>query len=232
MKRQDYYPSIVSEQVLWLGRFARELPGQAAELPLTAEVVAGAVADALWVAYTLGPWRTAIRMLSKTATAAMEAVQTGTGDDAHELPSIIAPVPGDAVPRPPGALKRIFRLVQILKASPGYNEAIGRHLGLLTLTDAREHPAPSLAVKVERGATSEVAVLKMEKWGRIALHIESRRGGGDWEKLGLTSRIRFTDARPLLDPARPEIREYRVRYYEGNGPTGEWSNVVKVTLSP
>ena len=72
----------------------------------------------------------------------------------------------------------------------------------------------------------------MEKWDHTALHIESRRGGGDWEKLTVTSETTHRDPRPLLDPAQPEIREYRVRYYEDSAPTGEWSPVAKATLSP
>jgi hypothetical protein len=232
MKRQDYYPGIVEEQVLWLGRFAAALPRVADTLTLPAQEVADGVADARWVAYTIGPWRAAVRSFSKSSTAAMEAVQTGTGAEARDLPAFIAPPRGDAVPRPPGALKRIFSLVQRIKANLAYQDAIGHQLGILTIADDRQHPAPSLTVEAVRGQTCEEAVLKMEKWGHVLLHIEGRRGGGDWERLALTSQCTFTDARPLLSPTQPEIREYRVRYYENSGPTGEWSPVVRITLSP
>jgi len=232
MKRQDYYPGTVGNQILWLKRFASSLPAHADALRLSAAVLADAIADALWVAYTLGPWRTAVRAFAKAATAAMEAVQTGTGRGANGLPGFTAPPLGDAVPRPSGALKRIFRLVQIIKVNSGYNEPIGRQLGLLTLTDDREHPAPSLEVTVERGEVRERAVLKMEKWGHTGLYIEGRRGGGDWEKLGITTEVTFFDERPLLVPGQPEVREYRVRYFEDSSPTGEWSPVVMVTVSP
>lgn len=232
MKRQDYYPSAVSKQVLWLRSFANSLPLHADALRLAAAIVADAIADALWVAYTLGPWRAAVRGFSKTATAAMTAVQTGTGAEARDLPAFTIPPRGDTVPRPPGALDRIFHLVQVIKNVPGYNDAIGQMLGLLTIADDRQHPAPSLEVSVERGAKTEVAVLKMEKWGHLLLYIESRRGGGGWERLTMTSETTVRDKRPLLVPAQPEIREYRVRYYEGSAPTGEWSPVARATLSP
>lgn len=102
----------------------------------------------------------------------------------------------------------------------------------LVVADDREHPSPSLEVAIERGAYSEVAVLKMERWDHLALYIKGRRDGGDWEKLGITTEGTITDDRPLLDPARPEIREYRMRFYEGSAPTGDFSPVVTVTVSP
>jgi hypothetical protein len=72
----------------------------------------------------------------------------------------------------------------------------------------------------------------MEKWEHTALHIEGRRGRGDWEKLTITTEVTFTDDRALLSATQPEVREYRVRYYDDSAPTGEWSPVVNVTLSP
>ena len=232
MKRQDYYPGTVEEQVLWLRNFASTLPAHAAALHISLATLAEAIADALWVAYTLGPWRTAVRTFAKASTSAMEEVQTGSGTAANDLPAFTLPPRGAVVPRPPGALRRVFRIVQLIKVEGGYTGAIGLALRITTIADDREHPAPSLEVSTERGAKAEVAVLRMEKWDHTALHIESRRSGGDWEKLTVTTEPTHRDTRPLLDPAQPEVREYRVRYYEGSAPTGEWSPVAKATLSP
>ena len=65
--------------------------------------LADAIADALRVAYTLGPWRTAVRAFAKSATAAIEAVQTGAGSGSGDLPVFAPPPHEDVVPRPPGA---------------------------------------------------------------------------------------------------------------------------------
>ena len=102
MKRQDYYPSAVEEQLLWLSNFASVLPAHAAVLHITAAALADAIADAAWVAYILDPWRAAVRSFSKSATAAMEAVRSGAGVGDGVLPVFVVPPLEDAAPRPGG----------------------------------------------------------------------------------------------------------------------------------
>ena len=101
MKRQDYYPGGLDEQALWLRAFAVELPKHARELHLDSATVADATADALWVAYTVGPWRTSVRAFARAATAAMESVQTGAASKPGELPVFTVPALDGASPRPP-----------------------------------------------------------------------------------------------------------------------------------
>ena len=40
------------------------------------------------------------------------------------------------------------------------------------------------------------------------------------------------DERPLLVPGTPEVREYRMRFWDKGTPNGDWTDVVKVTVSP
>lgn len=233
MKRQDYYPGIIAEQVLWLRHFAAQLQVHAARLELTAEQVTGGVGDALWVAYLLGVWSPPARAWAKSVTSALEHAQTGHGGEAVAALDFHAPpLPAGVTPRAPGALKRVFKLVRVIKHQAGYTTAIGADLGLLTRADDREHPAPDLELDVERGTRGEIVVLRLIKWGHKYLHIESRRGGGNWEEIGLTSLTRHEDKRPLLTPGQPELREYRARFFEDDSPTGEWSTVGTITVSP
>lgn len=39
-------------------------------------------------------------------------------------------------------------------------------------------------------------------------------------------------ARPLLDPALPEVRQYRLRFWEDSQPVGEWTDIASATVSP
>ncbi|MCA1963224.1 MAG: hypothetical protein LDL31_04705 [Prosthecobacter sp.] len=40
------------------------------------------------------------------------------------------------------------------------------------------------------------------------------------------------DERPLLVAGAPEVREYRMRFWDKGTPNGDWTDVVKVTVSP
>lgn len=233
MNRQDYYPSVIEEQVLWLQHFATQLPHLIARLQVNAEEAMGAVADALWLAYVLGRWRTQADNAAKAITAALKHAQDGTGTKPLALPLFEAPpLPDGVVPRPPGALKRVFAMVQFIKRSRGYGEDIGALLGLHTRVDLREHPLPTFTLSVKTGEESEIVVLRVRRWGREAVCAQSRRGDGDWEDLGLCFRNLLEDARPLLVPGQPEVREYRFRWWENGRPAGDWTEVGKITVSP
>ena len=136
------------------------------------------------------------------------------------------------MPRPPGALKRIFNMVQVIKSAPGYEPGIGAHLGLLPRVDLREHPLPGFHLAVRAGDEWEIVVMRVRRWGREAVAIQSRRGDGDWEDIGLCFRTRLEDTRPLLVPTQPEVREYQLRWWENGQPTGDWTPVQKITVSP
>ena len=61
---------------------------------------------------------------------------------------------------------------------------------------------------------------------------ESRRGTGAWEFLAIDTESPYEDERPLLQAATPEVREYRMRFWDKGTPNGDWTDVVKVTVSP
>jgi hypothetical protein len=74
--------------------------------------------------------------------------------------------------------------------------------------------------------------IDFEKYDANGVAIQSRRGG-EWETIvpaALASP--FLDERPLLDPTRPEVREYRLQFYGDQGPVGEYTPVRSVTVSP
>ena len=71
-----------------------------------------------------------------------------------------------------------------------------------------------------------------QKNGYKGVVVFSRRGGGDWEMLGIDLASPYLDERPLLVPTTPEIREYRLQGFEDDGPTGEMTPPVSVTIGP
>jgi len=91
---------------------------------------------------------------------------------------------------------------------------------------------PTFTLKVERGDGSEVVKVAFRKYGRPGVAIYSRRGGTAWELLAIDLSSPYNDERPLLAAGVPEIREYKLQYYDDAAPTGDFTEVQSVTVSP
>lgn len=231
MTRQDYYPVAISAQVLWLQHFADTLPQFIGVLAIDETRMLEGIADARWLAYVLGPWRTELRTFAPAGTAAIEHAQTGTGDGPMQLPVYqLPPLPEGVVPRPPGALKRLFKLIYTIKVVKGYTEGIGRLLDILPKKDTREHTTPTFKIKVLPASPNQKVAIRSSKHDHDGAFIESRRGGGGWEKLAISVTHLHEDTRPLLVPGQPEVREYRLRFWDDGKPNGDWTDVTAVTV--
>jgi hypothetical protein len=194
--------------------------------------VAAAVNDAKWGHYILSEWVSAVRTFTPATTNAMDAALTGAGVDPVALPTFAAPaLPTGVTPAPPGLLNRIFSLNIRIKATGTYTEAIGTDLGIEGQEDTTVHPAPKLNATVEQGPECQCVRLGFYKYGHMGVHVEGRRGNG-WEFLAIETSSPYVDQRPLLVATQPEIREYRLRFWDKGTPNGEWTDVVKVTVSP
>jgi hypothetical protein len=139
---------------------------------------------------------------------------------------------------PPGVLTRLFDLVALIKASPGYTKAIGLELGI-EVPDSSEGggtPAPPTGPEVKAAAIMGVhgpaGRLTFVKQGHMGVYIESRRGAGDWEFLAIETNSPYNDERPMLVAGQPEVRDYRVRYWDKGTPNGPWCDIIRLTVGP
>ena len=234
MKKKPYFPRIVSQRPEWFSNYATELPGANGELGLPAGDVTDIIADAKYCEYVSGAWLTAVRGFNPTGTAALELLYRGTGPDPVPLPTFTAPaLPSGVVAVPPGALKRIFAFVKTIKSRPKYTETIGEQLGIIGEEDEVTETLPTFTISLTRvGPGPEAVRVDFKKFTRPGVVVWSRRGGGDWEMLGIDLESPYVDQRPLLVATQPEVREYRLQFYEDAGPTGEFTAVQSITVSP
>lgn len=233
MKRQPYFPRTVAERPEWFGTYAVQLPIANATLALPAPAVTANVADARYCEYACGIWLAAAREFGPAATGAIEELLGGPGGAAFVLPVFTVPaLPAGVVAVPSGALSRIANFVQMIKASPNYTEAIGLQLGIVGPEDATENPLPTFTVSVERGSGCECVKIVFKKYGRQGVVIHSKRGGGAWEMLAIDLASPYLDERPLLAAGQPEVREYRLQYYDDAAPVGGFTDVTSVTVTP
>lgn len=231
MQRQNYYPSRIAAQVSWLENYATKLSIHAPNLSLPTADTGGSMDDAHWCRYVLGMWLPAVRSFSPSSTDAVDAVLTGTGTTVLALPTFTAPpVPSGTVPRLPGALPRIFSLVARIKLDAAYTEAMGQDLGIVG-QEATGKPLKFTA-SVVQGSTSQCAKLTFFKYSHLGVYIESKRGTGDWAFLGIDTESPYLDERPLAVAGTPEVRSYRMRFWDKGTPNGDWTDVASVTVAP
>ncbi len=230
MTRNRYYPAKAADQVVWHGNFRNKLPDHATTLALAAGTVTAALADCDWLIYLLGTWLPAVRTYSESSTSAITEAESGTGSTPQTLPTFTAPAGG--TPVNPGALDRIFNLVQTIRINPACTDVIANDLGLF----GAEQGAPDWdtfgpVLKVSR-APAGVTV----GWGwqgkRPFLdqcEIQVDRGDGQgFVLLTIDTTPGYNDTEPI--PATPTKWQYRAIYRVGDQRLGQWSAVATVIV--
>ena len=231
MRQQRYFPSPLAEQVLWLQNFCTKLPTYQSALALSDDDLAAVLADGGYLIYVLGSWQGAVRTFAQSATVALDLIARGEGTPA--LPVFSPPPPPEGlVAVPNGALTRIFRFIGKLKLGERYTDAIGTDLGITGSGTGPERPVPRFQLQVTRGPAGPAVQLTFFKYGHEAVYVESRRAGGAAEQLCLGVVSPCADERPLLVPGQPEVREYRMRYWDKGDANGEWTDWRQTAVAP
>ncbi|MGB8169464.1 MAG: hypothetical protein WCF18_18335 [Chthoniobacteraceae bacterium] len=232
VKRQYYYPGRIGDQVNWLDNYSVKLPIHGPTLGVIAGDITASVNDAKWGNYVLGTWLTAVRAFSPSTTDAVDDVLTGSGTTAIVLPTFVPPaLPAGVTATLPGALNRIFALIARMKTSPNYTETIGTDLGVVGPEETPK-TTPRFSAELLQGTGCQCVKLTFYKYTHMGVYIESRRGTGAWEFQAIDTESPYMDERPLLAAGTPEVREYRMRFWDKGTPNGDWTDVVKVTVSP
>lgn len=234
MKHQLYFPSRQTDQLVWLKRFKEQLPKVSQILELPPEEVIDTQQDLDWLIHFIERVLIHVRGHAQAWTASLNHLMFGKDARAVTIPVLTEPpAPPSDIP-PPGALKRVFRLVRIIKQRPGYTESIGNQLGVVGNLHLTDSPVPTFHLEVVAGRQRPAIQGTFRRFGRVGVYVETKRGEQDWEPLhlGLFTGSEFLDDRPLLQADVPEEREYRLRYWEDDHPAGEWSPVRRITVSP
>lgn len=233
MKRKPYFPEQTGLWAGWFDNLATQLPLANAELDMDAAVVTARVADARYCQYACGPWLTFARETGTQATAALEVLLYQTSAAAYAMPVFTPPaLPAGVVAVPAGALNRIKDFVAQIKRSPNYTDAIGQQLKIIGEEDTEEHAYPEFSLTQEREEGCQCVRIRFFKYGHKGVMIHSRRGAGAWESLGIDLASPYQDERPLLVAGQPEMREYRLQFYDNEGPNGEMSPIQQITVAP
>ncbi len=239
MKLQRYFPSRVPDQTTWLENFRNKLPQYIVPLGLDPVRANECIVSCGFAIYVFGSWLEAARTFNLAATAASKQLFNGDGTKTIALPAFTPPeLPEGVAPVATGALKRIFDLVALIKLSRGYTETIGLDLGIVehsagaAAVTADSEKTPETQFETEPGKVCQAVRINFIKRGHMGVWIETRRGNGAWEFLGIDTESPYLDDRPLLVEGQPEVREYRLAFWDKGARSGDWSTEFKITVSP
>ncbi len=200
----------------------------ATDLGLTPAQVTAQAADADSYANTLAT-QSVLHHADSQWTTWKRLLRHGGSPSATVVPS--APVLPAAIPSvTPGIESRFRALVQLIKASPAYNVAIGQALGI----EGTEKGGPDLSAIAPTLTATLTGTHVQIGWGwqghgevlsMIEIHVN--RGNG-YTLLTYDTTPGYTDTAPI--PATPTKWTYKAIYRIGDHEVGQWSLEVSITV--
>ncbi len=231
MKRDEYFPTLRAAQPEWYTHLADKMEERAGELGLDPLIAAARANDCRCEAWYIGAVGTAVRDHGKAYTASLDVLAYGTGvftPPVFTLPDL----PTGVTLVASGAQARVFAYIQQIKLAPGYTEALGIELGIVGPVRVDTHLVPEFTLKAVQGPDCQCVELGYKKYGHTGVFIQSRVNGGDWVDLAVGMESPYLDSRPLALAGKPEVREFRLRFWDKGVAVGDWTPVQKITIAP
>ena len=227
MPSRDIIPGTDADIARWIVHFASKIDTYSAILGLSKQDVQTLKDDAAMIDWTVDVL-TSVRATAQQLTSFKNGLLDGEPGGAV-LPNPTVPVLAKApTPVAAGAITRTRNLVQRLKRSPGYTDAIGKDMGLVTAAPQAPEGEPKPSFRGTALPGSEVR-LDWVKGAFSGVIIQGKRQGDtDWVPLGRDSFSPFEDRRPPVTAGAPETRQYRMRYLKKDDEVGGWSDIVSV----
>ncbi|RIJ98984.1 MAG: hypothetical protein DCC46_10110 [Armatimonadetes bacterium] len=226
----DWYPKSIPALIPWHANFSTQASATGTSHGLTTSQVQQIGSDNAVVASCI-PYVEGVEAFAQAVTEWRNLLLSGPNGTA--LPPVPT-VPTTFVypPGPPPALPSIeFRTRQyaaLIRSSVGYTAEIGEQYGIIAPAEGLPS-TPSLQAFALSGSQVRLAIAK---GGYEVLAVDSRRGGGSWEQIGVSMTAEYIDARAPLVAGQPEVREYRCQGMSNNARVGDVSPVVSAVTTP
>ena len=191
------------------------------------------MADCGWLEYILELWLPAGRAFDKAATDASLLAQTGKGSGNMSLPTFTPPaLPTGVTAVAPGALSRIFALVQIIKNSGKCTDVIGadlRIIGSVASGPDLSTVEPVITAKVAGGAVHIGWGYDGNRAWLSGCEIQVDRGDGHgYVLLTIDTTPNYVDTQPF--PTAKTVWSYKAIYRADDTQVGQWSQPVSVAV--
>lgn len=227
MATSDWYPQNLAARIPWHANFAAQATAVGVSRGLSAAQVTQIGLDSAAVAQIVN-FAEAVEAYAQAVTAYRDAVL--------EAPLNLPFPPVPAAPAPPvfavgtqvSIEARTRQYAGLLKASPSYTATIGESFGIVAAAPS----GPTTPEVAPTALTGSQVSVKVKKGGYDVVAIESKRGTGGWEFVGVAMTTTYVDARPPLVAGQPEVREYRAQGMEDNVRVGAISEVASAVTEP
>ncbi len=225
----SYFPTTEAARLAWVMNYRDKIAVHGPTLGLSALEIANTQRDLDFYIWMHRDYYPPSQADAKESTTYRNFMDNGSGTVAQ------FPPPRTLIPDPPpvplpGILTRLFAQIAGIKSRLEFNEYIGAELGVIGVPDTTEHPWPEFSLTYEHGPDVHRVSISFTKHGHDGVWIESRINNGEWIALGADNSKPHYDTRPLIDPALPEIREYRLRWWDKGVPNGEFSPIQKIVV--
>ena len=225
MAKSNYLPRAEKDRVVWFNNFSDKFSKAATGLGFIVADVTSVTNDAAMFAFLI----TCVEMYT---TAKEQCVDYKNLISTGSIGSMGGPVPPPLAPGAtptevaPGIFPRLSKLVDRIKASTTYTDAIAKDLGIIgaqqTVDTATLKPLLKLVMK---GGQVEVQWIKGDA---DAIRIETEKGAGTWQFLAVDTVPHYTDTTPITAPA---TWKYRAMYIISDELVGQWSDIASIAVS-
>lgn len=226
----SWLPRREADRLVWLQNFALKLAGYVGTAGITA-------ADVAFVQGARDAYQWLLNRSEQLNTERQEVNEYKRTFSDGPIGTPLGPYPtAPSYPPPPsftpsaGIFPQIVKLVERIRNSPGYTQAMGEDLGIVPPATTPALDDPVLEAIAQPNSQVEI---RWKKGRATGILIESQRGNETtWTVLGVDTVSPYVDTRPPLNPGQPEVRRYRARYVVNDTPVGNYSAIVSVTTIP
>lgn len=229
MSVQRYFPSTEGDQIMWFNNLASKIAAYYTALGIGTADQAMLTSVLAWLVWSWAIYLPARRHEGPAATAWRNRLASSPADPGNTTtppaPATLTPPTGAAFV---GMLTWLFDQIAIWKKAPGYTDTIGEDLGIIGPEMPPSDPtaAPTAKAEVRPGEV----ILTFSKRGHLGVWIESQVGSETaWSFLAIDTTIPYNDTRPLKVPGQPEMRRYRLCYWD-NVPSNAFCDTIEVTF--
>ncbi len=224
-----WFPSTEGQRLVWMQNFLAKIGGYQATLGLAAGDITAITNDLTAYTYMInlaGMFKTK----AQDVTAYKNLMADGNGPSGAYPTNSVLPAAPTVVQF--GVVARLSALVNRIVAAPNYTLAIGEDLGIVAPAPPDDPADPKPTASAQSLANSQVQVT-WTKGAFTGVIVESQRASEvTWTLLAQDYFSPYIDTRAPLVAAQPEVRRYRLRYLQGDTPTGSYSDIIVVTTTP